>query len=68
MNPINILYLCDGKQCYDGSCKNEDCEHTHDIDHALHKDDLDGRLFEYVEIGTDGQIAFVEVKESEGVV
>jgi hypothetical protein len=63
MKPIDILYLCDGKQCYDGPCKNEMCRHTPKIEHAIHKDDLDGRLFEYVETGTDGRIGFFEVEE-----
>ena len=62
---IDILYLCDGKQCYDGPCRNGDCEHTHDINHALHKDNLEGRLFKYMEKGTGGRIGFFEVKESE---
>ena len=66
MDPINILYLCDGKQCYNGPCQNEDCHHTHDINHALHKDDLDGKLFEYFEYSADGKICFIEVESEEG--
>lgn len=63
MEPIDILYLCDGKQCYDGPCENEMCRHTFEIEHAIHKDDLDGRLFEYADEGLGGRIGFFEVEE-----
>lgn len=45
---INILYLCDRKQCENCS---DVCKHTSDINHAIHKDTLNGRLFEYTVIG-----------------
>lgn len=32
-----ILYLCDGKACGE-TCPNEDCHHTHQWEHALHKE------------------------------
>lgn len=47
-NGINILYLCDRKRCKNCS---DVCKHTSDISHAIHKDALNGRLFEYTVIG-----------------
>lgn len=43
---VNILYLCDRKACENCSSY---CEYTTDINHAIHKDSLDGREFEYKE-------------------
>lgn len=63
MKPIDILYLCDCMACSGDHCGSNLCRHTPKIEHAIHKDDLDGRLFEYVETGTDGRIGFFEVEE-----
>ena len=57
-NPkIDVLYLCDEKACKNCS---DVCEHTHDINHAIHKNDLVGRMFEYV-VGAN-VIGFLEQK------
>lgn len=40
---IIILYLCDREACE--YCSNE-CKHTSDITHAIHKDTLSCSLFE----------------------
>lgn len=57
--PIDILYLCDFKACSKlKSCEAGLCYHTNDINHAVNKDDLDGRLFEYVDSGD--RIGFFE--------
>lgn len=47
---IDILYLCDNMRCAN-SCHVAECNHTHDLEHAKHKDSLDGRIFEYVDTG-----------------
>ncbi len=67
MATIEILFLCDGTQCFDGPCQNVYCEHTHDINHALHKDDLEDRLFRYVDMsfGNINRIGFFEVESEE---
>lgn len=57
--PIDILYLCDNAACSGlKTCESGLCSHTHDINHAINKDDLDGRLFEYVDFGD--RIGFFE--------
>lgn len=43
MGDYNIFYLCDRKACE--KC-HEECHHTSDIKHAVHRDDLEGRMFE----------------------
>lgn len=53
----SILYLCDGKACGD-ECPNEDCHHTLQWEHALHKD-ADVSEFEMVPAGED-RLLFVE--------
>ena len=59
---VNILYLCDRKACENCS---DYCKHTSDIEHAMHKDSLDGREFEYKEGLLD--VTFMEKKiETEG--
>lgn len=55
--PIDLLYLCDGKACKKCS---DFCLHTKDEKHAIHKEDLDGKLFEYVDSGN--RIGLFEVK------
>lgn len=57
--PIDIFYLCDNMAC-SKSCNGSCCRHTSDIEHAIHKDDMEGRLFEYTAVGTDGRIGFFE--------
>ena len=44
MGDYNIFFLCDRK----ADCKNchEECSHTSDIEHAVHRDELEGRMFE----------------------
>ena len=44
---VDILYLCDNMACLD-SCRESECSHTSNLKHARHKEDLDGRIFEYV--------------------
>lgn len=57
--PIDILYLCDFTACSKAkTCEVCLCYHTNNINHAINKDDLDGRLFEYVDRGD--RIAFFE--------
>lgn len=57
--PIDILYLCDHTACSElKACEADLCYHTNDINHAINKDDLDGRLFEYVDCGD--RIGFFE--------
>lgn len=46
---IKILYLCDGKACE--HCHEDVCKLTSDINHAIHKDDLDGRIFVAIDRG-----------------
>ena len=58
---VNILYLCDRKACENCSSY---CEYTTDINHAIHKDSLDGREFEYKEGLLDA--TFTEKKGKEG--
>ena len=54
---VNILYICDRK-----ACKNchEECKHTINIEHAVNRYDINGRMFEYVDNGN--QIGFFEVE------
>ena len=56
--PIDILYLCDFTSCSRSCDGNGPCIHTNNINHAINKDDLDGRLFEYVDRGD--RIGFFE--------
>ena len=58
--PIDILYLCDHKACKKCS---DYCLHTKDKEYAIHKDDLDGRKFEYVDMGR--AVGFFEVEDNE---
>ena len=58
MSKIDILYLCDNMRCAN-PCHVSECNHTHDIEHAKHKDSLDGRIFEYADMGEN--IGFIEV-------
>ena len=48
MGDFDILYLCDRKACE--NC-HEECKHTENIDHAIHRYDLNGRMFEAIETG-----------------
>ncbi len=52
---IDILYICDKKKCE--SCS-DICKYTSDIDHAVHKDTLNCRLFECINTGE--RIGFFE--------
>lgn len=52
-----VIYLCDGKACGD-ECPNEDCHHTTQWEHALHKD-ADLKDFVSMPRG-DGKIDLVE--------
>lgn len=61
---IDILYLCDGKQCIDCSKPRGLCHHTTDIDHAINKDKLDESLFCYSPyLGDASRVAFIESME-----
>lgn len=64
---IDIFYLCDGNSCTRGFgqllCQSGECKHTSDINHAIHKDSLTGKLFEYAKCGDN--IGFFE-KEAPG--
>lgn len=59
---IDIFYLCDREACAVSCDPDCVCIHTSNIEHAVNKDDLDGRLFEYVDRGD--RIGFFE-KEGE---
>lgn len=41
-NDVDFLYLCDRKACE--NCHDE-CNHTSDIEHAIHRDGLNSRKF-----------------------
>lgn len=45
MDDCKIFFLCDRE----ADCKkcHEECSHTSDIEHAVHRYDLDGRMFEF---------------------
>ena len=58
---INVLYYCDGKAC--GPCRGDGCKLTSDINHSIHKDDLDGRFFMAVD-GEDRLIFFETDKKA----
>ena len=55
---VDILYLCYNMRCAN-SCHVAECTHTHDLEHAKHKDSLDGRIFEYIDTGEN--IGFFEM-------
>lgn len=55
---MSVLYLCDRKACGD-TCPNEDCHHTRQWEHALHKD-ADVTSFERVPVGEE-KLMFVEL-------
>ena len=57
---IEILYYCDGKACK--PCRKDGCKRTTDINHAMHKDDLDGQFFMAVDTG-DRLVFFETEKE-----
>ena len=59
---VGIFYLCDCKQCGD-ICSTE-CNHTSNIEHALHKDNLSECLFKPVVDEGGNIMSFIE-KESE---
>lgn len=46
MGDFDILYLCDRKACE--NC-HEECRHTPDIKHAVHRYTLNGRKFQVVQ-------------------
>lgn len=58
---VDILYLCDNMRC-SNSCHVAECKHTHDLEHAKHKDNLDGRIFEYVDMGEN--IGLIELESN----
>ena len=58
--PIDILYICGREACMVSCDPDCVCIHTSKIEHAVNKDDLDGRLFEYIDRGD--RIAFFEKK------
>lgn len=60
--PIDILYICDKKACE--NCHEEDCMHTSNLEHAIHKDCMNGRIFKYVNAGN--RIGFFEVEDKDG--
>lgn len=61
---IDILYLCDGKQCVDCSKPRGLCHHTTDIEHAVNKDKLDESVFCYSPyVGDNTRLAFIECME-----
>lgn len=57
---VEILYLCDGKYCR--YCHADDCSHTTEIEHALHKNALEGRRFVYGTLD-NGSVYFWEQEE-----
>ena len=46
MEDFDVLYICDRKACE--NC-HEECMHTSDIEHAIHRYDLHGRTFQLIE-------------------
>ena len=57
---IDIFYLCDRKVCE--SC-HEVCCHTSDIEHAINRLNLDGKMFEWCECYENAdRIGFFEVE------
>ena len=67
MEKVKVFYLCDGTRCFDGPCLNPECKYTLDIEHALHKDDLDCRLFRCMDLrsGDTNGLTFFEEKGEE---
>lgn len=61
MKDIKLLYLCDRKAC--SNCSKE-CKHTSNIEHAINRSNLDGRLFEYMQ-GDEEILLFEKVDESQ---
>lgn len=51
-----MLFICDRKACK--SCYSE-CKHTMNIEHAVNRHNLNGKIFEYIE-GYDGRICLFE--------
>ena len=57
MEDFDVLYICDRKACE--NC-HEECMHTSDIEHAIHRYDLHGRTFQLIEGGNNHR-GFFEV-------
>ena len=57
MEDFDVLYICDRKACE--NCY-EECMHTSDIEHAIHRYDLHGRTFRLIE-GDNNHKGFFEV-------
>lgn len=60
-NKLKVAYVCDRKACE--KCSDE-CSHTHDLEHALHKNDLQGRIFRCIN-DSNGVIGFFEMEKPE---
>lgn len=60
MNDVkDVLYSCDGKRCE--TCHPEECKHTLEREHAMHKDSLVGCVFTCI-AGKDGSLALKEIE------
>ena len=56
MNNFDMLFICDRQACK--SCYGE-CKHTKNIEHAVNRHNLNGKIFECIE-GYDGRIGLFE--------
>lgn len=56
---IDIFYICDRKAC---EICNKECNHTSDIEHAVNRLSLHGRLFSYLDRGDCKGLFEMEVK------
>lgn len=57
---MKVAYICDGNVCGGDICSTE-CNHTFDVEHALHKDSLDSCKFQAVLDEGGNIIAFEEI-------
>lgn len=59
----DVFYICDRKECTGGNyeCSNSECKHTSYEGHALHENDLEGKIF-VAHDGPDGVVGLFEVE------
>ena len=57
MENFDVLYICDRQACE--NCY-EECMHTSDTEHAIHRYEFDGRTFQLIE-GDNNHKGFFEV-------
>ena len=61
MSDVKMFFICDRKACE--SCYVE-CKHTRNIEHAVNRHNLNGKIFECIE-GYDGSIGLFERNKEE---